>query len=430
MWAPGAGGGLAEPCVRRVSRRAWRRVASHESEWLAAEFHLAKSLLGQLEGKAAEAERVPRNLHEVRMRVLGAAHPDTLSTSGALAVPVSHEVKYSDAERIERELVGVMKRVLGAEHPATLTSAGNLALSLSDQGKYAEAEQIQLELLGVRKRVLGAEHPATLTRASNLVLSLSDQGQYADAERMHREVLGVRKRVLGAEHPHTLMSASNLSLAMSLSDQGNDAEAEQMQRDVLGAQKRVLGAEHPATLTNASNLAMSLSDQGQHTEAEQMLHATLASSQRMLGPAHTTTLRISSCLKAVRARIRAAPSTRTQAAAPAALTAARPLPAGMRVLVQQLIAKPEHNGKLARVLSLDAHTDRYVVALEGGKELLLKAECVARAECAAVGCALEEASNVCSRCKAVRYCSRECQRADWQAHKGVCAVAQADVRRS
>ena len=59
-----------------------------------------------------------------------------------------------------------------------------------------------------------------------------------------------------------------------------------------------------------------------------------------------------------------------------------------------------------------------------GKELSLKAECVARAGCAAVGCASEEASSVGARCQAVRYCSRECQRTDWRAHKPVCAVAQ------
>jgi hypothetical protein len=65
------------------------------------------------------------------------------------------------------------------------------------------------------------------------------------------------------------------------------------------------------------------------------------------------------------------------------------------------------------------------VALDDGKELSLKAECVARAGCAAVGCAAEEASSVCSRCQAVRYCSRECQRTDWKAHKRLCAaVAQ------
>jgi hypothetical protein len=105
--------------------------------------------------------------------------------------------------------------------------------------------------------------------------------------------------------------------------------------------------------------------------------------------------------------------------------AARPLPVSTRVLVQRLVAKPEHNGngKRAHVVSFDARTGRYAVALDDGKELSLQAECVARAGCAAVGCASEEASSVCARCEAVRYCSRECQRADWKAHKLACAVA-------
>jgi hypothetical protein len=127
-------------------------------------------------------------------------------------------------------------------------------------------------------------------------------------------------------------------------------------------------------------------------------------------------------LEHVRAAIRATPPT--NAAAPAAAGAARPLPAGTRVLVQRLVAKPEHNGKRARVLSFDARTGRYAVALDDGKELSLKAECVSRAGCAAAGCASEEASSVCSRCQAVRYCSRECQRTDWKAHKLVCTTAQ------
>jgi hypothetical protein len=94
------------------------------------------------------------------------------------------------------------------------------------------------------------------------------------------------------------------------------------------------------------------------------------------------------------------------------------------VLVQRLVARPEHNGKRARVLSFDARTGRYAVSLDDGKELSLKAECVARAGCAVAGCASEEASSVCSRCEVVRYCSRECQRADWKAHKPVCTAAQ------
>jgi hypothetical protein len=130
-------------------------------------------------------------------------------------------------------------------------------------------------------------------------------------------------------------------------------------------------------------------------------------------------------LKEVRARIRATSPTDTAAAAAAG--AARLLPDGTRVLVHRLVAKPEHNGKCARVVSFDARTGRYAIALDDGKELSLKAECVAavaRAGCAAAGCASEEASSVCSRCQAVRYCSRECQRADWKAHKPVCTAAQ------
>ena len=66
------------------------------------------------------------------------------------------------------------------------------------------------------------------------------------------------------------------------------------------------------------------------------------------------------------------------------------------------------------------------MALDDGKELSLKAECLARAGCTAAGCASEEASSMCGRCEAVRYCSRECQRMDWKAHKPVC-TAQTNV---
>ncbi len=150
----------------------------------------------------------------------------------------------------------------------------------------------------------------------------------------------MQKRVLGAEHPSTLSNASNL--AMSLLNQGKHADAERIQREMHGVQKRVLGAEHPDTLMSANNLAGSLSGQGKHAEAEQMLHGVLGSLQRVLGPAHPSTLRTARSLERVRldvrARIRGTPPTNAAATA----TAARPLPNGTRVLLQRLVAKPEH----------------------------------------------------------------------------------------
>jgi hypothetical protein len=273
-----------------------------------------------------------------------------------------------------------------------------------------------------RSRVAGqaAESDERLEAENYLATSLLLQGKDVKAEPMLRRLHALMMRVHGAEHPNTLSVAGDL--ATSLSNQGKYVEAERIGREVHGVQKRVLGAEHPDTLTSASNLASYLAYQGKYADAEQMLHAALASLQRVLGPTHPDTLQTAKGLEDVRARIRATPPT--NAAAPAAAGAASPLPAGTRVLVQRLVAKPEHNGKRARVLSFDARIGRYAVSLDDGKELSLKVECVVRAGCASVGCPSEGASSVCGRCEAVRYCSRECQRTDWKAHKPVCVAAQ------
>jgi tetratricopeptide (TPR) repeat protein len=396
----------------------WSRVAGQaveSGERLAAESNLAVSLFQQ--GKSAEAEPIFRRVHAVEMRVYGAEHPHTLTSASNLASTLSYQGKYADAERIQREVLRVRKGVLGAEHPYTLTTAGNLAESLSRQGKYTDAERIGREVLGLQTRVLGPEHPSTLASANNLAQCVANQGRFADAERIQREVLAVYKRVLGPEHPNTLMTTSNL--AISLANQGQHAEAGLFRNEVLAVWRREKGPEHhdPLTTQAANDLAAAIWCQGTPAETERMLEALLASVERVRGSAHPNMLGTARALESLRAAIGAKPPT--NAAAPAA----PPLPAGTRVLVQRLVGKPEHNGKRARVLSFDARTGRYAVALDDGKELSLKAECVARPRCAAAGCTSEEAGSVCGRCQAVWYCSRECQRTDWRAHKPACAAA-------
>jgi tetratricopeptide (TPR) repeat protein len=338
--------------------------------------------------------------------------------------------KNEQAEPMLRALQAVLSRVLGAENPETLKTAGDLASSLAGQGKFVDAERINREVLRVLKRVLGAEHHQTLKITGNLAMSLSYQGKHTEAEAMKRELLGVQKRVLGEEHLDTLLTTGNL--AMSLLNQDKHAEAETMQRELLRVQKRVLGSEHPDTLTTANNLASTLLCQGQHAEAGRMLQAVLASRQRTFGPTHPSTLQTAQDLHEVREFARTFENVRAYAQSleagkanigakpPTKTPSADTLATGTRVLVQRLVAKPEHNGKRAQVLSFDACNGRYTVALDDGKQLSLRPECVARFGCAAAGCASEEASNMCGRCQAVRYCSRECQRMDWKAHKPAC----------
>lgn len=82
------------------------------------------------------------------------------------------------------------KRVLGAEHPETLTSMNNLTTTYSNQ--------------------LRAEHPDTLNSIYNLAMIYLYQGLWEEAEKLQVQVLEARKRVIGAEHPDTISSMHNL----------------------------------------------------------------------------------------------------------------------------------------------------------------------------------------------------------------------------
>ena len=51
------------------------------------------------------------------------------------------------------------KRVLGAEHPDTLTTMNNLAFTWKGQGRDADAITLMMDCVRLRRHVLGTEHP-------------------------------------------------------------------------------------------------------------------------------------------------------------------------------------------------------------------------------------------------------------------------------
>jgi hypothetical protein len=64
--------------------------------------------------------------------------------------------------------------VLGADHPDTLTSAHNLAADLRELGECQQARALDEDTLARRSRVLGADHPDTLTSGHNLAADLRE----------------------------------------------------------------------------------------------------------------------------------------------------------------------------------------------------------------------------------------------------------------
>ena len=93
--------------------------------------------------------------------------------------------------------------MLGAEHPDTLTSMANLASTYRNQGRWKEAEELEVKVKETRRTMLGAEHPDTLTSMANLAFALRSLGQRQHALSLIRSCVDKSQAVLGIEHSDT-----------------------------------------------------------------------------------------------------------------------------------------------------------------------------------------------------------------------------------
>ncbi|HEY7391545.1 MAG TPA: serine/threonine-protein kinase [Bryobacteraceae bacterium] len=240
------------------------------------------------QGKYTAAEPLLTKVLEVRRRVLGEQHPDTASSMNDLALVQWYRGEYVSAEPLFTKALAVRRSLLGQDHPDTLSTMNDLAGLYVQMGKYAEAEPPFTTVLEVRRRVLGPEHPNTLLSMNNLAVVLWDEGQYAAAEPLLRSVMEVKQRVLGQEHPETLSTINNL--AGLYRDEGKYVLAEPMLARVLDVRRRVLGPENPDTMISTNNLGLLYVYQSRYALAEPLLTKALEVRRRILGEEHPDTL--------------------------------------------------------------------------------------------------------------------------------------------
>ncbi|KAG2490690.1 hypothetical protein HYH03_010852 [Edaphochlamys debaryana] len=211
-------------------------------------------------GRHEEAEPLYRQVLELRQRVLGPEHPDTVSSINNLASCIQARGRYEEAEPLYRQALELRQRVLGPEHPNTVNLINNLASCIQARGRYEEAEPLYRQALELRQRVLGPEHPDTVNLINNLASCIQARGRYEKAEPLYRQALELRQRVLGPEHPNTVNLINNL--ATCIQARGRYEEAEPLYRQALELRQRVLGPEHPDTVNSINNLASCIQARG------------------------------------------------------------------------------------------------------------------------------------------------------------------------
>src|SRR5439155_13678749 len=93
------------------------------------------------------------------------------------------------AVNLKDELLQLRIRLLGKEHTDTLRAMANLASTYRDQGRWDDAVKLEEEVLNASIRLLGKEHPDTLTAMANLALTYWNQGRWDDAVKLEEELL-------------------------------------------------------------------------------------------------------------------------------------------------------------------------------------------------------------------------------------------------
>src|ERR1700678_156993 len=204
-------------------------------------------------------------LHGNKIGVIKQYYDDKCNNFGLVMMDAGD---WNNAEKLFVQVMDMRKKLLGAEHPDTLTSMANLASTCWNQGRWNEAEQLEVQVMDMRKKLLGAEHPDTLTSMANLASTYQNQGRWNEAEQLEVQVMDMRKKLLGVEHPNTLTSMANI--ASTYRNQGRWNEAEQLEVQVMDMRKKLLGVEHPDTLTSMANLAITYKNQRRWNKAQQL----------------------------------------------------------------------------------------------------------------------------------------------------------------
>ncbi|KFY66621.1 hypothetical protein V496_01972 [Pseudogymnoascus sp. VKM F-4515 (FW-2607)] len=239
-------------------------------------------------GKGVEAYKMSVQANEVRKRILGREHNDTLNSMTMVGLAYKLRGLWEAAEELEVQVMKTSKEKLGADHPSTLTSMANLASTFWNQGRWDAAEELQVQVMETRKEKLGADHLETLTSMANLASTFWNQGRWEAAEELQVQVMETSKEKLGADHPSTLTSMANL--ASTFWYQGRWDAAEELQVRVMEMRKEKLGADHPSTLTSMANLASTFRNQGRWDAAEELEVQVMETSKERLGADHPSTL--------------------------------------------------------------------------------------------------------------------------------------------
>jgi serine/threonine-protein kinase len=228
-----------------------RRVLGDRSDVTALTLNSVAVAVGE-QGNFAAAESLSR----ASLAILQANHPDpnarVADVLDGLASELDFEGKVSAADSAYRATLALRRQLLGAEHPDYVSTLFNYSMFIFDQKRYREAADYSREILSLRGKTLPESHPAIAAALQTLGRSLDQLGDPAGGERALLESLALRRKYVGPDSWTAASSEGVLGEHYTFLKQYPRAE-----RTLLHAQTtfvNALGESNPRTQVNTRRL--------------------------------------------------------------------------------------------------------------------------------------------------------------------------------
>lgn len=228
----------------------------------------------------SDAELMYRRSLEGFLATVGEDHPSTLRNRSHLARVSHFQGDFAEAERLFRLVVESRRRVYGEEHDDTRTAEVNLARMLYELGRYQESGDLYHVLFEWSRNRFGEAHYITLACMGGLGCSLRATGDLETAE-------GLLRRRIEIDREHQYGQTNDIdalyALTLILREKGELRNAERVCREALEVHERIKHVEDPKLLDILNAFAELIQAQGRFAEAESMWRRSAASYENVRG---------------------------------------------------------------------------------------------------------------------------------------------------
>ena len=160
--------------------------------------------------KSEEARDLLQRLVEVRRRVQGPEHEQTICSRIVLANVMRDLGEFEASRAMHESSYDLARRGLGPNHKYTLEAMIGLGLVYWRRAEPAKAQTLFDAVLAVRRRAARPDPGLLQWSLLTVGFALWDQGKYEEAERVNEEALEIGVASMGLDHWHTELALGNL----------------------------------------------------------------------------------------------------------------------------------------------------------------------------------------------------------------------------